>query len=345
MPTLVVGPNWVGDMIMAHSLIAQIKAADPDDPIDMLAPAWSLAIAKRMPEIRDTECLPFARGRLELAGRWKMARRLARRGYHTAYVLPNSLKSALIPAMAGVTRRVGWRGEHRYGLLTDLRALKAEQFPMMVDRYRVLGFDRSITSADQLPSPRPNPVLEVDLSNQQLLMSRFQLNPSRVVALCPGAEFGPAKQWPLAQFAALGAKLVEAGWQVMLLGSDKDRPACDWIVNQQPIGEARSWVNLAGQTALTDAIDLLACARVCVSNDSGLMHVAAATGRPLVALFGPSSALHTPPLSDHATVLTHPVDCHPCFQRVCPLRHQACLSELAVESVWAALRPWLQTEG
>jgi heptosyltransferase II len=343
MPTLVVGPNWVGDMIMAHGLIAYVKSKRPDDPLHMLAPSWSLDVAKRMPEIDQVIELPFAHGELNLKGRWQFARQLRFSKYHRAFVLPNSFKSALIPAMAGISRRIGWKGEHRYKVLTDLRVLHPERFPQMADRYMALAFPANLAlSSKSLPEPTPNPVLQVDAASQAHLIERFQLDPSRLVGLCPGAEFGPAKQWPLDRYALLAERLVIAGYQVILMGSPNDSEDAKQIVDALPEPLRANLVNSVGQTTIPEAIDLLGSCRGVVTNDSGLMHVAGATGRPLVALFGPSSPDHTPPLSERAVTLTHPIICHPCFQRECPLKHQACLSELAVDEVLTALEAQME---
>jgi heptosyltransferase-2 len=343
MPTLVVGPNWVGDMIMAHGLISYLKSKRPDDPIHMLAPSWSLEVARRMPEVDQVIELPFDHGELKLKERWAFARKLRFSRYHRAFVLPNSLKSALIPAMAGIPRRIGWRGEYRYKLLTDLRILHEARFPRMIDRYMALGFPANLAlSANQLPEAPLFPRLTMDEASQANLVSNHGLDPARLVALCPGAEFGPAKQWPLDRFSDLATRLIDAGHQVILLGSPNDADDVERLIDQVAKAKRKSLVNLAGLTSIPEAVDLIGLSKVVVTHDSGLMHVAAATGRPLVALFGPSSPAHTPPLSDTAVTLTHPVPCHPCFERECPLTHQACLSELSVDEVFEALLQQIQ---
>ena len=343
MPTLVVGPNWVGDMIMAHGLISYLKSKRPDDPIHMLAPSWSLEVARRMPEVDQVIELPFDHGELKLKERWAFARKLRFSRYHRAFVLPNSLKSALIPAMAGIPRRIGWRGEYRYKLLTDLRILHEARFPRMIDRYMALGFPANLAlSANQLPEAPPFPRLTMDEASQANLVSNHGLDPARLVALCPGAEFGPAKQWPLDRFSDLAARLIDAGHQVILLGSPNDADDVERLIDQVAKAKRKSLLNLAGLTSIPEAVDLIGLSKAVVTHDSGLMHVAAATGRPLVALFGPSSPAHTPPLSDTAVTLTHPVPCHPCFERECPLTHQACLSELSVDEVFETLLQQMQ---
>jgi heptosyltransferase-2 len=343
MPTLVVGPNWVGDMIMAHGLISYLKSKRPDDPIHMLAPSWSLEVARRMPEVDQVIELPFDHGELKLKERWAFARKLRFSRYHRAFVLPNSLKSALIPAMAGIPRRIGWRGEYRYKLLTDLRILHEARFPRMIDRYMALGFPANLAlSANQLPEAPLFPRLTMDEASQANLVSTHGLDPARLVALCPGAEFGPAKQWPLDRFSDLATRLIDAGHQVILLGSPNDADDVERLIDQVAKAKRKNLLNLAGLTSIPEAVDLIGLSKAVVTHDSGLMHVAAATGRPLVALFGPSSPAHTPPLSDTAVTLTHSVPCHPCFERECPLTHQACLSELSVDEVFETLLQQMQ---
>ena len=345
MPTLLVGPNWVGDMIMSHGLISYLKAKRPDDELHVLAPRWSLAVAGRMAEVDQLIELPFSHGELCLKARWDFARSLIKNKYHRAFVLPNSFKSALIPAMARIPRRIGWRGEYRYKLLTDLRVLHKDRFPGMIDRYMALGFPANLAlSANQLPEAPKFPELIVDPAIRALLLLKHGLDEVRLIALCPGAEFGPAKQWPIDRYAVLAHRLVASGLQVMLMGSANDWSNNQVISDAIPEVHRSDVINLAGRTTMPEAIDLVGAARAVVSNDSGLMHVAAATGRPLIALFGPSSPLHTPPLSAKAITLTNPISCHPCFERTCPLIHQACLSELSVDEVLSALNTLLVQE-
>ena len=223
MPTLVVGPNWVGDMIMAHGLISFLKSKRPDDPIHMLAPSWSLEVARRMPEVDQVIELPFDHGELKLKERWAFARKLRFSRYHRSFILPNSFKSALIPAMAGIPRRIGWRGEYRYKLLTDLRILHEARFPRMIDRYMALGFPANLAlSANQLPEAPLFPRLTTDQASQDRLVTAHGLDRSRLVAICPGAEFGPAKQWPIDHFSDLVTRLIDDGYQIVLLGSPND---------------------------------------------------------------------------------------------------------------------------
>ena len=338
MPTLIVGPNWVGDMMMAHGLIQSIHGNRPDDRIHVMAPAWCLDVARRMPEVSGWIESPFAHGELNLKGRLAFAKTLQAEQYHRAFVLPNSFKSALIPWMARIPRRIGWRGEWRQWLLTECRVLVESRFPMMLDRYAALNYPRNLAlSALQLPVATPYPQLVVDADHQAALQSQFGLDPSRLVVICPGAEYGPAKVWPMQHHAVIAHRLLVDGYQVALLGSANDRDAGLAITAGIPEVYRSNLSNLIGQTRLLDAIDLIGMSRAVLTHDSGLMHIAAAVGRPLVALYGPSSMTETPPLSEHAVTLTHAVPCQPCFQRVCPLEHQACLAELSVDVVMEAM--------
>lgn len=338
MPTLIVGPNWVGDMVMAHGLIQGIRANRPDDVIHVLAPTWCLDVARRMPEVSEWIPLPFAHGELNLKGRYAFAQTLKAGLYHRVFVLPNSFKSALIPWMARIPRRIGWRGEWRQSLLTDSRVLVESRFPRMLDRYAALNYPRQFAlSALQLPKAPAHPNLQVDPDRQLELSTQFGLDANRLVVICPGAEYGPAKAWPSGHHAVVAHRLLVAGYQVVLLGSEKDREIGSAIAQGVPPAHRSDLKNIIGQTSLLDAIDLIGLARVVLTHDSGLMHIAAAVDRPIVALYGPSSMEETPPLSTQAQMLTHAMPCQPCFARECPLGHQACLTELSVDVVMSAL--------
>lgn len=298
---LVIGPSWVGDMLMSQSLYRRLKLQNPDRSIDVLAPDWCRAVLSRMPEVDNAIAMPVGHGSLQLGVRRQLGRELKKTGYQQAIVLPNSLKSALVPWFAGIPRRIGWRGEMRYGLLTDLRTLNKDAFPLMVQRYAALA-EAPLNSAEQLP-PILNPLLRIDADSQKQALQQFNLNAERAIAFCPGAEFGPAKRWPDYHYAALARQLIAEGWQIWLFGSQKDHPVGEQIRQQLSSAEQAQCINLAGQTSLEQAIDLLALSQVAVSNDSGLMHMAAAVDTPLVALYGPTSPEHTPPLSDKAEVI------------------------------------------
>lgn len=318
---LVVGPSWVGDMVMAQPLIARLQASGA--AVDVFAPGWVLPIARRMPGIAEAVDSPFAHGELALGRRWRTAKGLRARGYRQAVVLPNSLKSALVPWLAGIPRRTGFLGEQRRVLLNDIRRFDPIAVPRLVDRFLLLGDG---------PAVVPIPQLESTSAARHALAARLGIRLDQPIAcLCPGAEYGPAKRWPVRHFAALARRLRDHGFAVWLLGSAKDAVVAHAI--REASGSACE--SLAGRTDLGEAADLLACATVVVSNDSGLMHVAAAVGRPVVALFGSSSPDYTPPLSPVARIVRHPVPCSPCFRRECPLGHFACMEDLSLESVLA----------
>lgn len=325
---LVVGPSWVGDMVMAQAAFMRLKQLHPDAAIDVVAPAWSLPILQRMPEVRSGIALPLGHGELGLSTRWALGRSLRGR-YARALVLPGSWKSALLPFAADIPRRTGYRRELRYGLLNDLRPLDKRLLPTTVQQFLALAEDTAPSVAPAIPEPR----LRADAAAGAALIDTLGLDAQRpAVALMPGAEYGPAKRWPEAQYAELARALVARGCQVWVLGSAKEQALGATIA-----GDTASVHNLCGRTQLADVVDLLARAEACVSNDSGLMHVAAAVGTPLVAIYGSSSPRMTPPLSQAATVLWLGLDCSPCFERECPLGHLRCLREIDVPRVLAAL--------
>jgi heptosyltransferase II len=324
---LVVGPAWVGDMIMAQSLFITLKARFPDADIDVLAPAWSRPLLARMPQVNSAVTLPLEHGDLGWGVRRRLGVTLYGR-YQRAIVLPRSWKSALVPAFANIPTRTGYRGEFRYGLINDMRKLDKKQLTQTVQRYVALGLPKDAP----LPPPIPQPKLRVDLDNQRLQLDLNRLNLDKpVVALLPGAEYGPAKRWPIERYAELAKRLKASGRQVWVFGSAKENDLGEAIV--QAAGEGT--VNLCGQTKLVDAVDLMALAECAVSNDSGLMHIAGAVGLRLVALYGSSSPDYTPPLTDKAEVVYLRLSCSPCFERVCPLGHFNCMMQMGVEDVLA----------
>ncbi|MBI6164381.1 ADP-heptose--LPS heptosyltransferase RfaF [Serratia liquefaciens] len=305
MKILVIGPSWVGDMMMSQSLYRTLKAEHPTAEIDVMAPAWCRPLLARMPEVNQALSMPLGHGALALGERRRLGHALRASGYDRAYVLPNSFKSALVPFFAQVPRRVGWRGEMRYGLLNDIRVLDKAAFPLMVQRYVALAYDKQhIQRAEDLPQPLLWPQLQVSDEEIAETTAAFNLTDHRpIIGFCPGAEFGPAKRWPHYHYAALAQKLIDQGYQIALFGSAKDNEAGEQI-RAALDDDARGFcMNLAGETQLEQAVILLASCSAVVSNDSGLMHVAAALNKPLVALYGPSSPDFTPPLSDKAKVI------------------------------------------
>lgn len=326
---LVVGPSWVGDTVLAQPLVAKLRAAS-DVQVDVLAPSWTAPVLRRMAEVTDVIENPFRHGELKVFARRRLGMELKSRGYDSAIVLPNSLKSALPPFFASIPKRTGYRGEMRHGLLNDVRVLDERSLPTLAERFAALAQP----PGTQLARPIPRPHLRVDASNRATLLARLSLATDRpVIAFCPGAEYGPAKRWPIEHYAALADRLVEGGAAIWLFGSPNDAAVGEAIANTSRSGVT----NLCGRTSLADAIDLLSLPVLAVSNDSGLMHVAAALDRPLVALYGSSSPGYTPPLTPDAAVVTLGLDCSPCFKRECPLGHLRCLRELTPDMVLQAI--------
>jgi heptosyltransferase-2 len=329
MKALIVAPSWIGDTIMAQPLFARLHAKHPGLQLDALAPRWVAPVLQRMGEINQVIDSPFGHGQLGLKPRWRLARNLAAARYDAVYVLPNSLKSALIPFLAGIPRRIGFIGESRYGLINLRHRLDKAALPLMVERFAQLAETPGTLLARPVAYPR---IRSSQAEQAQTLRELGLERPARIVAFCPGAEYGPAKRWPAAHFAALARKLAEQGCAIWLFGSPKDHAVAEEISGLAP-GLCR---NLCGTTSLAQAVDLLALAELVVCNDSGLMHVAAALERPIVALYGSSSPGFTPPLSDRADILSLNLECSPCFKRECPLGHFDCLNKLSPEQVFTA---------
>jgi heptosyltransferase-2 len=333
MKILVVGPSWIGDSILAQPLMKLLHERHRDLKIDVLAPAWTFPVVERMPEVRHAIPSPFAHGELKFSERRALGRALRTESYDQAIVLPNTLKSSFVPWFARIPRRTGYRGEMRWGMLNDVRRLDKQALPQMPQRYAALGLDRG----KALPAALPQPRLETSSAKRaQTLYALGLRTDERIVALCPGAEYGPAKRWPPSYFAEVARALSRSGDTALLIGSAKDAPICEDIVRLSQ-GACR---NLCGATSLDQAIDVLASARLAITNDSGLMHIAAALGTPLVAIYGSSTPEHTPPMSPHARIVKLDMPCSPCFERTCPLGHFNCMMNLKPEQVLAhALLP------
>nr|WP_275412751.1 lipopolysaccharide heptosyltransferase II [Marinomonas ostreistagni] len=330
---MIVGPSWVGDMVMAQSLFKAIKLQDPDAIIDVIGPAWSSPILARMPEVRRGLTLKTGHGEWGISTRRTLGKSLREESYDEAIVLPRSWKSALVPFFAKIPKRVGFHGEQRYLLLTERRKLDKQTLNQTVKRFVSLGVDKKLAYP---PQTRPNPELSVDPDNQAKLYQTLKLDAQRPgVAMMAGAEFGPAKQWPIAHFHELARQLIAQGYQVWVLGGPKDQADGDAIIHG--LGEHAH--NLCGATKLVDAIDLLAAADVAVSNDSGLMHVAAAVGTKVHGIYGSTSERFTPPLTDNKVIHNLHLDCSPCFKRTCPLGHTNCLNDIKPEQVIATILP------
>jgi heptosyltransferase-2 len=339
---LVVAPSWIGDTILAQPLFTLLKRQHPDARIEVLAPDWSAPLLARMPEVDAVISNPFGHGEFNWTMRRALGRRLASVDYSAAYVLPNSWKSALVPFFAGVPRRIGYHGEARYWLLNERHRLDTRtqsQLAQLVQRYAAL--------AEHNIADLPRPHLDSSPAQQAAARKALQLpSDTPPVIFCPGAEYGAAKRWPVQHFAELARKVMRSGipWDdaehtpVWIIGSAKDAAIGDAIAgaasNTPHTPHTPHALNLCGRTTLEQAIDLIAGARWVVSNDSGLMHVAAALDRPLTALYGSSSPAYTPPLSLDAKIISLNLPCSPCFKRSCPLGHLDCLNHISADQVW-----------
>lgn len=329
MNSLIIAPQWIGDAVMTEPLLRRLHARG--ERLTVGALPWVAPVYRAMPQVQEVIEFPFRHGGLQWRARRTLAKQLNGR-FDTAYVLPNSIKSALLPFLSGIPKRIGYLGESRVGLLTH-RLRNPKDKPPMVAFYSALSGETQGLEQDR-------PRLQLDQVQVDEALARHALRPRGYLVFAPGAEYGPAKRWPAIHFAEL-ARLLDR--PAVLLGSGKEAPLCEEIAQAAGGGHC---VNLAGRTSLMEAFALIAGAGTVVSNDSGLMHVAAAFGVPQVALFGSSSPLHTPPLNDRAQVVwlkqepayQPPLDCSPCFERECPLGHTRCLVDITPERVAGMLR-------
>jgi heptosyltransferase-2 len=328
---LIIGPSWVGDMVMAQSLFMRLRQLRPTCEIDVLAPGWSLPIIARMPEVRAGIEMPLGHGALGLGERRRLGLALRDKNYTQAIVLPGSWKSALVPWFANIPRRTGYRGEMRLGLLNDIRPLDKTLFKTTPQRFVALAEEGAVSAAPEIPIPH----FAVDAARTVKLLKRLDLDPMQpAVGLMPGAEYGPAKQWPVEYYGALAKQLAVAGVQTWIFGSGKEKE----------LGDALRWasgdvaINLCGRTSLTDVVDLAAHCKAVVSNDSGPMHIAAASGVPVVAIYGSTTPDHTPPLTERKRVHYLRLECSPCFERTCPLLHTNCLRQISPQAVRTSLQ-------
>jgi heptosyltransferase II len=327
--SLIIAPQWIGDAVMTEPLLRRLHARG--ERITVGALPWVAPVYRCMPQVAEVIEFPFAHGGLQLKARRSIAKQIEGR-FDTAYVLPNSLKSALLPLLAGIPKRVGYLGETRVGLLTHrIKNPPKDKRPPMVAFYSALSGEAGIET--------DRPQLKVNDSDIDNTLQTLGLQRGQYAIFVPGAEYGPAKRWPAAHFAELALQLEVP---VLLFGSGKDAALCEEIVALAP----QHTTNLAGKTSLAQAIHAQAASKIIVTNDSGLMHVAAALDVPQVAIFGSSSPLHTPPLSGAAHIVwlkneasyQPPLDCAPCFERACPLGHTRCLNDVTPEQVLARAR-------
>jgi heptosyltransferase-2 len=329
---LVIGPSWVGDMVMAQSLFMILKANNPQCQIDVLAPEWSFPLLDRMPEVTQGIAMPLGHGKLGLNGRIKLGKSLRDSHYDQAILLPNSWKSALVPFFANIPIQTGYIGEYRRGLLNDARKLDKTSLTMTVQRFVALGLSKK----ERFPEQYPIPKLAIDEEKQIAVAKKFNLKiTDKILALCPGAEYGPAKRWPTEYYAEIAKQKSLQGWQVWLFGSEKD------VGVSKEINKATEdlCTDFTGQTTMAEAVDLMSLVNTVVTNDSGLMHVAAALDKKIIAIYGSTDPGFTPPLNSLAKVLTLNLECSPCFKRECPLGHLRCLKDIPPSLVLESMGP------
>jgi heptosyltransferase-2 len=314
-------------MVLAQSLFKILKLNDPNCIIDVAAPAWTLPLIERMPEVNRGIALAFKHGQLALFERIRFGKSLRNEAYTQAILLTNSLKSAILPFAANIPQRTSFLGEMRYGLLNDIRRLDITKLPRTVDRFVSLGLNKNAP----LPANIPNPSLIADKNHTQSTLQKLGVLPSKnkILGLCPGAEYGEAKRWPAEYYAEVARDALQKGWHVWIFGSGKDISVTNTI-NQLTQYQC---LDLGGRTNLSEVIDLMSLCDNVISNDSGLMHVAAALDKNLVAIYGSSNPHHTPPMNDKAVIEYLALDCSPCFKRECPFGHLNCLKNISPQQV------------
>jgi heptosyltransferase-2 len=334
---LIVAPNWIGDAVMSQPLLAAIKVSYPNAAIDVLATPWVAPIYRACSEVAELIEADLRHGQLQWGLRRTLAAQIKKRNYASCYVLPNSLKSALIPWLANIPVRIGYQGELRRILLTETKANspKMQRIPMVEHYANLCACSRNLDLAIRSPQLSPT-ATALEVARTRLQAACIQTD--ALVVLCPGAEYGPSKRWPAAHFAALAQSILNAKptASVVLLGGPSDRAIGDAIVSSTASdGRIFNW---CGSTSLDEAIAIIGMCSKVVSNDSGLMHIAAALQVPQVAIFGSSDSNHTPPNSVKATVISLHLPCSPCHQRECPLGHLNCLNQISPERVFASLQ-------
>ncbi len=300
MKFLIVGPSWVGDAVMAQTLYKLIKESNVNSKIEVLSPNWSIPILERMEEVSRSIISPFNHGELRIKSRFDFGRELREEGYERAIIMTNSLKSSLIPFFAKIPVRTGWLGEMRFGLINDLRSKDKSNYPLMIEQFAKL----SINPIKDLNKSLPYPSLTIDSDNLKEQLIKLEIDSEKPsIAICPGAEFGPAKRWPSNYYAEVCNEYLSRSWNILVFGSNNDEKIGNNIQKRIDKDLSDQFFNLIGKTSLIDVIDLLSHCKKVVTNDSGLMHIAAAVDTPLVAVYGPSSPQFTPPLIDNHVVL------------------------------------------
>ena len=345
MKVLVIAPSWIGDLVMSQTLYKEILKLDPLAKIYVLAPKWCLDVLTRMPEVTQTIEMPIGHGNFAFFERYAIGKELRKYQFNKAIILPNSWKSALIPFFAKIPQRFGFKGEERYWLINNLRKNKKD-FPLLIERYSALAY-----SKDEIKTSKDLPQLSKPLLNTQNLTDNdFQkysiTNHENLIGICPGAEFGKAKKWSPEYYAQVICHYLKknVATNVLIFGSKKDSETANELISFIPQELKDRVISLTGKTSITEAIDLIACCKLIICNDSGLMHIAAAVNTKIVAIFGSTSTKYTPPLSDKAIIVESNEPCHPCFKRTCKFNTYKCLAEITpvtvikkIENTWSEI--------
>jgi heptosyltransferase II len=333
----IVAPAWLGDLVMAQSLFKVLH--ERGHTLDVLAPQWNFAVLDRMPEVRKKIVMPIGHGELKIGLRRQIGHQLRAERYDQAIVLPNSFKSALIPWFASIPQRTGWAREGRALIMNDTRRLDKKAYPLMVQRFVALAYDNDHPWDHETCPP---PALQVDENNVRAVMAELKLliaPNQQVLALAPGAAFGETKRWPMEYYADIANKKLQQGWQVWLFGSPQEASLLQDI-------QARCDNRCIDchHLGVDKKIDLMSLAHMVVTNDSGMLHVAAALQRSLVAIYGSTTPSFTPPLTNKAAILSVDISCRPCFKRECPYGHLKCLRDISPEQVSFSMQKLLHRE-
>ena len=326
---LIICPNWIGDIIMSQSLLKELKNQEPDTLIDVLGPSWSLEITSRMTEVNKQIIFENRHKKLDFWKRIFFAKKLKKENYHLAIILPLSLKSALIPFIAGIPLRRAYLGESRFFLINQ--CIKKKEL-RRVDEYLNLASFPYKKHSLNFPS------LSVNKSSAQKLKKKYLSQSKEALILCPGAAKGPSKQWPAHYFAEIATYYANKNYEIIILGSKADLE----ISNAIQKFSNNICVNLCGKTSLNETCDILSLAKIVISNDSGLMHLSAALQIPQVAIYGSTSPKKNPPLNTKSETIYLNMQCSPCEKRTCPYHHYDCLTKISPEMVKSKIKTLLK---
>ena len=323
---LIIPQNWLGDIVMSQTLLKRVKSENPNTEIDILVNSTFKSLVKRMPEINKAVILDSGHKELGLLKRLNLARRI-KGNYDQSIVLSRSIKSALIPFFAKIPIRTGELGESRYILINDLKKFTKEDRRKTAFRY-VSMFSKKEEVLDE----KYYPSLQSDPENIEILSDKYKLNlDKKIIIFAPGAAFGPSKMWPVEKFKELGEKL-NKDFFILILGSNNEKNIGDKIVTN------KNMINLCGETTITDAVDLMHISEFCVSNDSGLMHLASATNTKSISIYGATSPELTPPLTSNKEIHYRGISCSPCFEKKCKYGHYNCLVEIQADDVFKSFK-------